>query len=110
MAINKKGLIAMLKHPIALARVMNLCKDKTDVARYERLLEDDNFLSVEANVDAFMQVIVTDTALWGGDLWLVFLPNESEALLYASQPGIVTYGHTVSLAKHVCPLYQRGKK
>ena len=76
MAINKKGLLATLKHPIVLAKVMNLCKDKTDVARYERLLEDDNFLSVEANVTAFRQVIVTDTALWGGDLWLAFLPTE----------------------------------
>ena len=79
MAINKKAIITTLKHPVALAKVMMRCKDKTDVERYERLVNDDNFLSVEANVDAFMQVLVTDTTLWGGDLWLVFLPNESDA-------------------------------
>ena len=79
MAANKKALIAMLKHPVTLVKVMMRCKDKTDVERYEKLVKDDDFISVEANVDAFMQVMVTDTALWGGDLWLVFLPNESDA-------------------------------
>ena len=79
MAINKKAIIAILKHPIALVKVMMRCKDKTDVERYERLINDDNFLSVEANVNAFMQVVVTDTTLWGGELWQVFLPNESDA-------------------------------
>ena len=78
MAINKKALITTLKHPVALAKVMIRCKDKTDIKRYERLIEDDSFLSVEANVDAFMQVMVTDTVLWGGDLWMVFVPNESD--------------------------------
>ena len=40
---------------------------------------DDNFLLVEANMNAFKQVLVTDTALWGGDLWLVFLPHKTDA-------------------------------
>ena len=79
MAINKKGLMAILKHPIVFAKVMLRCKDKTDVERYERLIMDDNFIATEANTDALMQVIVADTTLWGGDLWLVFLPNESDA-------------------------------
>ena len=79
MAANKKALIAMLKHPVTLVKVMMRCKDKTDVERYEKLVMDDDFVSVEANLNAFMQVMVTDTALWGGDLWLVFLPNESDA-------------------------------
>ena len=78
MAINKKVLIATLKHPIVLAKVMLRCKDKTDVERYERLIMDDDFIAVEANTDALMQVMVTDTTLWGGDLWLAFLPNESD--------------------------------
>ena len=46
MAINKKAIITTLKHPVALAKVMMRCKDKTDVERYERLVNDDNFLSV----------------------------------------------------------------
>ena len=79
MAASKKALIAMLKHPVTLVKVMMRCKDKTDVERYEKLVKDDDFISIEANVDAFMQVMVTDTALWGGELWLVFLPNKSDA-------------------------------
>ena len=79
MATSKKALMEMLKHPVTLVKVMMRCKDKTDVERYEKLVKDDDFISVEANVDAFMQVMVTDTALWGGDLWLAFLPNESDS-------------------------------
>ena len=79
MAINKKGLIATFRHPVRLAKVMMRCNNKADVERYERLVNDEKFIAVEANIDAFMQVMVTDTALWGGDLWLAFLPTESDA-------------------------------
>ena len=78
MAKSKKTIIGRIKHLKALVKVMARCKDKTDVKRYERLVDDREFLSVQENIDAFMQVMVTDTALWGGDLWLVFLPHESD--------------------------------
>ena len=79
MATNKKGLIAKLKHSAALAKVRKLCQDKTDAERYERLVEDEDFLSVEANRAAFMQVIVEDDELWGGDLKSVFIATESDS-------------------------------
>ena len=100
MAINKKALMTMLKHPVALVKVMMLCKDKTDVERYERLVKDDDFISVEANIDAFMQVMVSDTALWGGELWLAFLPTESDAeFMYG---GGVTTAYTGALDVLAC--------
>ena len=92
MAVNKKAILATLKHPVTLVKVMMRCKDKTDVERYERLLDDDNFLGVQANRDALMMVVVTDTTLWGGDLWLAFLPNENDADFM--------YGFGVSTAYH----------
>ena len=79
MAINKKAIAAFLKHPVTLVKVMIRCKDKTDVERYEKLANDEEFLQNSTNIDAFMQVLVTDTALWGGDLRRVFLPNENDA-------------------------------
>lgn len=83
MTTNLKTILRRFRYPIAVAKVMMRCKDKTDVKRYERILDDQNFLADEKNAEAFMKVLVTDTTLWGGDLWLAFLPNESdEKFLY----------------------------
>ena len=46
MAKSKKTIIGRIKHLKALVKVMARCKDKTDVKRYERLVDDSEFLSI----------------------------------------------------------------